>query len=183
MNNKQFAQLLRDKSAQLKQARAKDLPRIVGKLATDHYRENFIKGGFVNNGIQRWKPSLRLSSDSPSARDKSPTLLSSRKELYNSVRPGKAPDGVAKIISDKPYSRLHNEGGTVTQNVKAHTRRNWAANLQRKQSKEPPKERINVRAHVRLLRMPKRQFMGRSAELDQIIQRACTLHIRKVLGI
>lgn len=43
----------------------KDLPRIVGKTAVDHYKENFDKEGFVNGGVEKWKDVKRRDSKSP----------------------------------------------------------------------------------------------------------------------
>lgn len=41
-----------------------DLPRIVGKTAVDHFRENFEKEGFVNNGLHPWPEVERRKPDS-----------------------------------------------------------------------------------------------------------------------
>jgi len=35
---------------------AKDLPRIIGKLAVDHFHENFMLGGYVDDKLQAWRP-------------------------------------------------------------------------------------------------------------------------------
>ncbi|MCL2502659.1 MAG: virion morphogenesis protein [Bacteroidales bacterium] len=66
-------------------------------------------------------------------------LNSQRKELYNSIRYAPLPDGVA-IISDKPYSLVHNEGGII-----------------KVFGKHPA-------------RLPKRQFIGESKELTEKIR-------------
>ena len=41
-----------------------DLPRMVGKTARDHFRDNFRQGGFVNGGLHRWKDVKRRDPDS-----------------------------------------------------------------------------------------------------------------------
>lgn len=40
------------------------LPRMVGKVARDHYRENFRRGGFLNGGLHPWKDVKRRDSGS-----------------------------------------------------------------------------------------------------------------------
>lgn len=42
-----------------------DLPRIVGKEAVDHFRENFNKEGFVDNGLHKWPNVKRRDQSSP----------------------------------------------------------------------------------------------------------------------
>lgn len=42
-----------------------DLPRIVGKEAVDHFRENFNKEGFVDNGLHKWSNVKRRDQSSP----------------------------------------------------------------------------------------------------------------------
>lgn len=41
-----------------------DLPRMVGKVARDHYQDNFRKGGFVNGGLHPWKDVKRRDAQS-----------------------------------------------------------------------------------------------------------------------
>lgn len=42
-----------------------DLPRLVGKTAVDHFKENFDKEGFVDGGLQKWPDVKRRDSSSP----------------------------------------------------------------------------------------------------------------------
>ena len=70
-------------------------------------------------------------------------LNSQRKELYNCIRYAPTPDGVV-IISDKPYSLIHNEGGAI-----------------KVFGKHPA-------------RLPKRQFIGESKELTDKIKQEIT---------
>ena len=85
------------------------LPIKIGAAAKAHFQENFVKGGFVNKGLQKWKPAKRLSSGGEKASDNYKTLLSSRNHLFSSIKyiPG---NGQVKIINDVPYAAIHNEG-------------------------------------------------------------------------
>ena len=155
----------------------RDLPIIMGKTAVDHFRDNFSHGGFVNNGVQTWQDVKRRDPDSPwygfdykgekrtsykfkrdqktgktskasnqkrlnfsMASTQRLPLNSQRKELYNSIRYAPLEDGVV-IISDKPYSFVHNEGGMIKVFGKHPTR------------------------------VPKRQFIGESKELNEKIRK------------
>jgi len=82
---------------------------MVGVTARDHFKQNFIEGGFVNGGLQKWQPSKRLSSTSKKADKKNKTLLSGRNHLYNSVLHVPAEYEV-RIINEVPYAAVHNEG-------------------------------------------------------------------------
>lgn len=50
--------------AEVKKFLQKDLPRIVGKMAVDEFRENFRRQGFRNNGVTPWKEVKRRDPQS-----------------------------------------------------------------------------------------------------------------------
>ena len=50
--------------AEVKKFLRKDLPRIVGKMAVDEFRENFRRQGFRNNGVTPWKEVKRRDPQS-----------------------------------------------------------------------------------------------------------------------
>ena len=167
--------------AWLKQAHSV-LPIVIGKTAVDHFRENFTRQGFVNNGLQKWPDVKRRDPRSPwygfdykgekraeyrfardrktgktkaaaqklnfsAAATKRDVLTSQRKELYNNIRYAPQAGGVA-IISDLPYSKVHNEGGTI-----------------KVFGKHPA-------------RLPKRQFIGESKELSAKITQEILKHLQ-----
>lgn len=178
------------------------LPRKVGVLATNHFRDNFRQGGFVNAGLQRWVPAQRQGR-TKGALGKYGPLLSKRTHLMRSIRsePG---DARVKIINDVPYARIHNEGGTVTthpQITPKMRRFAWAmfyatAGIPQrgKDNKIPasvPEEAQRWRAmaltrkkHLTIVsRIPQRQFMGASRELTDKINETVTNDIKKIIGI
>lgn len=110
------------------------LPIKIGATAKAHFQENFVKGGFVNKGLQKWKPAKRLLLGKKGAKDNYKTLLSSRNNLFSATNytPGKAQ---VTIHNKTPYAAVHNEG------LKAGRGKGFT--------------------------MPKRQFIGKSAELDK----------------
>jgi phage gpG-like protein len=181
--NNQLSTLLTEKMEELITQIQHNLPLIMGKTAVDHFRENFSRGGFVNNGLQQWQDVKRRDPKSPwygfdckgekrtsykftrdrktgktskapiqkqlnfsqAATQRTP-LNSQRKELYNSIRYTPIDGGVV-IISDKPHSAIHNEGGTI-----------------KVFGKHPAK-------------LPKRQFIGESKELNEKIVQEIIKHM------
>lgn len=162
------------------------LPRIAGKLAVDHFRENFEKGGFVDHGLNKWKPAKRIKNDAQYAGQKYGTLLSARKELYNSISYKTDREKVI-ILSDKEYARIHNEGGTVNPQV-TEKMRNYAWSQHIKQKKQTGKKDsmwkgIALTQKDNLtIQIPQRQFIGHSKELDDKIEQKLDAEIHKILG-
>ena len=61
------------------------MPVMVGRMAKDHFQDNFRQGGFVNGGLHPWPKAKRLSSGGSDAASNYGTLLSGRKHLFKSV--------------------------------------------------------------------------------------------------
>lgn len=164
------------------------IPVATGKIAKDHFQDNFRKGGFVNGGLQPWPPAKRLSSGDTSAAAQHGTLLSSRNHLFSSIsyRPGTAQ---VTIFNDVAYAEIHNDGGTVHPKITPKMRRfAWAKYYalgggrkgSQKGRKGPKKgnpatssgeaEKWKALALTKkeslTIHIPKRQFMGPSEELN-----------------
>jgi len=89
---------------------AQDAPRHVGKMAVDHYKDNFNREGFVDAGLQKWREVKRRQPPIAKGAAGSRKILHGETlELRNSIqyRPEKAR---TVIFSDKEYFRVHNEG-------------------------------------------------------------------------
>ena len=113
----------------------------------DEFDKNFERKGFF---ADRWEP---RHYQNPKG-----SLLMVTGRLRRSIKSHIEQDGV-RFTSDTPYAGVHNEGGTVNQNVRAHNRRN----------KKTGKTH-QVRAHQRRLTMPKRQFVGDGPDTQRIIK-------------
>ena len=85
MTPEEFQKRLKAKERELKKFINDDLPRHLGKLAVDHFKDNFRKGGFVNNGLKTWKKPKRFS-ETGSTPQRYGTLLSAKNELFGSVQ-------------------------------------------------------------------------------------------------
>ena len=67
MDIKVFSELIKSQSREIEQLMRRQLPIKVGRMAKDHYQDNFRKGGFVNRGLQKWPTTKRQLSGSASA--------------------------------------------------------------------------------------------------------------------
>ena len=85
----------------------REMPIIAGRMAQDHFQNNFRLGGFVNGGLHPWPKAKRLSSGGTGAAGNYGTLLSERKVLFKSIKYISA-DYRVKISNDVvyPHSQL-----------------------------------------------------------------------------
>lgn len=110
MTPEQFAKMIEQNATEIQMLIDRTLPIKAGAIAKKHFRENFEKGGFVDDGLHEWKPAKRLSSKYGDKKNK--TLMSSRKHLYSNTLdiPQR---GSVKIENRTPYAAAHNEGTTT----------------------------------------------------------------------
>jgi phage gpG-like protein len=133
-------------------------PRAVGQIAVNHYKDNFRKQGFDDNGVQPWKP---RKNDKDTGRG---ILIGKQSgKLRDSIQVVNTSPRKVILGANVPYARVHNQGNVY--NIRAHHRANkhtgWASN--RTSKLVVLKGRSQVKAHT--MRMPRRQFMGASASL------------------
>lgn len=178
------------------------LPRKLGVLAVQHFKQNFRDSGFRNGGLRPWKRSLREVSGDKRASSRYKTLTSARNHLMNSTESvvGK---GYVSIVNSVPYASIHNEGGTVHQNIPISQDMRkfaWAmffksAGIRKgKKSKGATSpeslspEALKWRGLAltkkstlsRSIQIPKRQFIGESQELTEIVTTEIEQTIEKV---
>lgn len=108
MTPEQFLTQLAKQQQELERCVHRTLPVKVGRVAKDHFQDNFQKGGFVDGGLHKWKPAKRIGKAKGAAGNYS-TLLSDRNHLYDSIEyvPG---DAEVHIQNKVPYAAVHNEG-------------------------------------------------------------------------
>jgi phage gpG-like protein len=170
MTPEEFQNKLLSVIPQLKAYVASEFPRRAAKIGVDHFKENFRKGGFVNGGLKPWaKAKRQKNSDGKGADANYGTLLSARNELFNSIV-GRATNGMAIISSDKPYSQIQNDGGTIQhpggtayypKNGKAIFVKNETAARYQSLHLTPLK-----RTKPHPITIPQRQYIGESKELN-----------------
>ncbi len=200
MDAKDYIKIIEQHKKELGDLMRRKLPVIVGRIAKDHYQDNFRKGGFVNNGLQKWPVTKRQHSGSSSASATYGPLLSGRNHLFGSIKyvPG---DYRVKVANEVPYAAIHNEGGTVNPTVTPKMRRfAWAMyhkatgreKSKRKTKKAGTKENAAAGFWKALaltkkqklsIKIPKRRFLGESAELTRKINEKTEQEITKILKL
>ncbi len=160
------ADLARHKAALAKYIRS-DAPRIVGKMGVDHFKENFDKEGFVNNGLHPW-PARRVETGRK-------ILTGESKELQDSID-YQADLGKTNWGTDVKYGSIHNRGGRTKAHIikprsgKALKFMTKGGSLIRRRVKHPGSN------------IPKRQFIGHSKELIDKVDQRIERDITKILG-
>ena len=165
----------------------KELPRIAEDMAVNEFRENFHRQGFRNNGVTRWPEVARRKKDSPwygfrykgdkrtsvrfvrdrktgkTKRSKTQSklnysnaatswpILHNSGNLERSIKPKDSTPDKVVIASDLPYAEVHNEGGYI---------------------------RVFGKAKKKL---PKRRFIGESAELMEELEERYLADIDKIV--
>lgn len=204
MNEKDFANYAATLKKEYIELFKHRLPIMVGQMAKDHFQDNFRKGGFVNNGLQKWPVTKRQRSGSKSVAAKYGPLLSERKHLFESIKyiPG---DYKVKVSNEVPYAAIHNEGGTITTHPTVTPKMRkmaWARvyaiagiKVKGKKKKKLPKElpeeakkwkrlaltkkgKLNIKATI-----PQRRFLGESAELTKKINDKIELEVAKIIKL
>ena len=206
MDIKEFAHFMNAKRRELDPLVRRELPKIVGRMAKDHFQDNFRKGGFVNGGLHPWKPARRLSSGGSGAASKYGTLLSGSPHLFSSIDYTPA-DYRVRVSNELRYAPIHNWGGIVNPTVTDRMRRfAWfmfykssgksrkaASGKGRKSRKSasptPVSEKAQFWKNLALtkktklnIRIPQRQFLGESAELSEAITARIDSEIRKKIN-
>lgn len=207
MDMKTFIRLMERRHRELDEMMRRRMPVIAGRMAKDHFQDNFRRGGFVDGGLHPWPKAKRLSSGGTDAASQYGTLLSGRNRLFGSIK--YVPSDYRVVISnDVPYAALHNRGGTVTVPVTDRMRRYAWARFYRaagkavKAAKDGRKGRRKgeagqpdnpqaafwrnfalTRKKKLKIRIPQRQFIGDSRELDEKINGRIEKEIRKILKL
>ncbi|MDD2489235.1 MAG: phage virion morphogenesis protein [Bacteroidales bacterium] len=163
MNPDQFKKLLIANQKQIKRFVSNIAPDLMGDAAVNHFKENFDKEGFVDETLKPWKEVKRRQEESSWYE-----FDANKPPKYRSTKRGK--DKILKdtnqlqdsieyeakqhkviIHSDIPYAAVHNYG----QKAKIFGKKSF--------------------------KMPKRQFIGHSKQLDKKIIKMLTYEIGKIL--
>lgn len=193
MTQKEFKDLIMAKNKEFKDVIHRRLPVLVGRKATDFFKNNFRQGGFVNNGLHPWQKTQRQGGGKSAASQYGP-LMSGRKNLYGSIRyvPG---DAQVMVGTTLHYAAIHNWGGTVTSHPTVTRKMRkfaWAKffaaggnkggdNQEASKWKAlalTKKQKLDITSHI-----PQRQFLGPSKELNDMIQQTIENEITNILKL
>lgn len=202
MNVQEFGKLLARKRAEIDRLVRRQLPVRVGDIAKAHYQNNFRLGGFVNDGFEKWPEVRRRLSGRKGAGARYGPLLSGRNHLFSSVKYTPS-DYRVKVANDLLYAPVHNWGGethpTVTPRMRKFAwamyyktagirkRKPGATRRGRKKKKVIPEEAKTwrnlalTRKRKLNVKVPKRQFLGESRELNGEINNKIESEIRNLI--
>lgn len=171
------------------------LPRKVGIVAVNHFKQNFRDAGWRDDGLHPWKTTRRQREGGPDA--KYTPLTSRRDHLMRSIQYSSQP-GQVTVTNPVPYAAIHNNGGTLNTHpsvTKRMRRFAWAkvyALAGVKGKGKLPKQLPAAAAKWRALaltkksklsitaRIPQRQFMGDSRELKQKINTIINDSVKRI---
>lgn len=164
-NFRDFARDMSRRMAEVERTISKDVPVYLAVAWEKMKDANFSAQGFVRGGSAspRWPPRKK---ETPLSKGK--RILHGTGLLQNSVRftPGRSQVRGWVDLGKVPYARVHNEGGTVRQNVRPFTRRTRGGPVQ-------------VRGFSRTLTFPRRQYLGPAPDIFKAAQKDIAAAIKK----
>lgn len=159
-----------------------DLPRMVGMEAVNFSKERFVQQNWHDTAPIPW-PLRRHLRRGGKKRQKGAVLVDSGR-LKRSIRIVSVSPNAVVIGTDVPYAQMHNDGFKGEENVKAYRQRVKAhrRKITVKTKKGGTKKKVvqvkehtrKIAAHQREVDMPRRQFLGKSAELNRRIEALIT---------
>lgn len=148
-----------------------NLPTWAGNAALNFFKDSWRRQGFIDRSFKRWPKR---------AGDSGRQILVKSSRLRRSLRLRVGP-GWFEIYTDVPYAKAHNEGETIRQVVTTRQRRFfWAMHAKHKRRgrmQEADKWKALALSQEITIKMPKRQFMGKS----KFLERRIVAHVERAL--
>lgn len=153
------------------------LPRTVGLMSVEFFKESFKEEGFRDHGLVKWR------ARKPGAvRNQGRGILTNTARLRRSGRILAVYPGSVIVVFDAPYAGIHNTGGQIRRQVtvKTHGRRKHRRVVDGES--QDVKESIVFR-HQRKMNtfIPRRRFIGNSFTLNKRIANRVINDLRKIL--
>jgi len=142
------------------------LPRIAGQIAVRFSKERFKTKDWVDNRTEPWGNRKDNFAN--------PIMVGKQSgALRRSIRIVRVTPRYVIIGSDKPYARIHNEGGSIPVTEKMKKFFYWKyLNAKEANKKKDAEFWFNMYiSKKKNIRIPRRQFMGNSTILSKKIER------------
>ena len=91
MDIKEYSKLIKAKRKELDGLMKRKMPVIAGRMAKDHFQDNFRREGFVNGGLHPWPKAKRLSSGRTDAAGSYGTLRKEPSLQLRQIHAGRIP--------------------------------------------------------------------------------------------
>jgi phage gpG-like protein len=154
------------------------LPKHIGVTAENFFKSNFDAQGFNGNTLVPWRPTKNKSN---AFGQKSQGILIASGALKRSIR-HVAKQGYVEVFSDGarvPYANIHNNGGTVTVRITEKSRKFFWA-MHKKTGDGMWKALALTKKTSISFKMPKRQFIGESKQLNNELVKVVTKSINQI---
>lgn len=170
----------------------------VGNTAKNFFVENFRKQGFDDKTVEKWQKRKKVERKGRGSKKSAAELGTVR-----SVKSGRAilvktgdlrrsiiriPNRSAlnvKIQTDLPYAKIHNEGGIINKSEQTgkilsfNKKGRFAKQKTEKQrARTSYQQKVTISAHT--IKMPKRQFIGDSYNLNEKVKAVLVKRLNKV---
>lgn len=150
-------------------------PELAAIEAVNFSKERFVRKNWVDKGVEAWKarkPSPEWHSDEQKKAATRGSLMVKSGRLKRSIRKTAVTRNSVTIGTDVPYAEAHNEGTVINTsvNVKTHSRK-----------RKGRTETVKSHRRKRIIKIPKRQFIGESAILLRRIERLVQREITEIL--
>ena len=186
MTPEEFKRRLKERESQIKQMIRSTAPRIVGAKLANFYKENYRKGGYLDNGFHPWSTTWRQRMGAKGAEGRYSPLLSKRNRLFSAIQysPG---DASVTIYNNTPYAKIHNEGGETHPRVTKQMRKYFWAMYYKNGGKngsvlaDTYKWMALTKKKTLSLKIPKRQFIYDSAEAKRMVKEIIKEETKKIL--
>lgn len=142
------------------------LPTWAGNSALNFFLDSFKKEGFSDREFKAWKKRRQPIEG------RNLLVGKGSGKLRRSLRVRIGAD-YFEVYTDMPYAQIHNEGGTIEQEITERQRKYFWAQYYR-EKKAGNTEKSNMFKRMALtkkasftIKIPKRQFMGKSEKFNQ----------------
>ena len=176
------------KAKAMARARQVILPKLIGNEVVNFALDNFKRQGYLGDVFTPWRKRR------PTKKANSRALLIKSGRGRRSIRVTQANENIVAVGSDVPYMKAHNEGSTAIATVKAHSRKIYGVakvgtgvySVKSRKEKMRTETFLSghtkVKQHTRQMRLPKRQFIGKSQYLMSRLKRVYALEINRAFN-
>lgn len=169
-------------------------PKMLANDALNFFLDRFKDQAWIGYSREPWLPRKKQSRWSKTPRNKGRAILIDRGRLRRSIRITMVQSMMARIGTDVPYAAAHNNGLRLgfIQQVKSYERKLTKLGIVATKSLKTRTNikfgrvqtgKTRVRAHTRKIdmKLPKRQYMGKSPYLAKQLSRRLLAEIKKGL--
>lgn len=166
------------------------MPRITkaaGAEVVSFANKNFRMQGFQGKSFKPWQQRKGASNS------KGRAILIQSGRLRRSIRVLRVTNDSVVVGTDVPYARAHNNGFRGTVSVRGHQRNRYGKkkvgtgtySTKTRRERQRTVTQVTgsgyVKPHTRTMRLPRRQFIGRSPVLENNVRRVIAAEILKAL--